>query len=94
MDRKNGHISEACLSKITAIPKSELILQKHRSVGLIKDGQDSNLMWDFVEKTSRLVRISIPKQEENSVPSDWIHLKVHKQQVTGTVLHQMFCSSA
>ena len=81
-------------SKNTAVPKPESILQKYRSIGLIKDGQDSKLFWDFVETPSRLVRISIPKQEENSVPSDWIHLKVYRQQVTGMVLHQIFLFSS
>ena len=95
MERKNGPIfSEARTSKITTVPKPESILQKYRSIGLIKDGQDSKLFWDFVETPSRLVRISIPKQEESSVPSDWIHLKVYRQQVTGMVLHQIILFSS
>ena len=73
MEQKNGPIfSKARTSKITAVPKPESNLQHYRSIGLIKDGQDFKLFWDFVETPSRLVRISIPKQEDNSVPSDWI----------------------
>ena len=95
MERKNGPIfSEVRTSKIIAVPKAESILQKYPSIGIIKDGQDSKLFWDFAETPSRLVRIFIPKQEEISVPSDWIHLKVYRQQVTGWFFIRLFCSPA
>ena len=71
------------------------VLAKYRKVGFLKDASSSRLFWDFISCSSRVVRISIPKLEEQTqIPSNWIHLKLYRRVTDELSLHQILLLSA